>query len=453
MSTVTFFDIGLALVMLLAAFGGSRLGLLTRVWSWLGLGIGLVVATRVAGPAVAPLEDQDAFVRLIATLMVVMICAGVGQSIGFTIGNRLRRGLPDSLQTADRVAGAVTGVVAVLAVVWLLLPTLTMMQGTLARLARGSVIVAAVDQYSPPVPASVRDLGQEVSGFDFPEVFDDLRVAPEVGPPPETLGLPVEVVDRVRLSTMNIEARGCGGTGEGSGFVVENELVATNAHVVAGGESFQVVFDDGRSRLDAELVAINTGTDLALLRVPGLTRPLAPPGYGRRRCSRRRCSAILAARTSSASRLPRSPTARPPSGATSTTATWLAVRSSSWPPTFARAIRAVPWSIHQASVVGVLFALAPDRPSTAYALDVIELQRLLAAQRSAQTSSGALQIGPAGRRSGPVGPHRRHDLLHETQDRFCGLGVSEVHHEMADPEVVLVLQQLQQLRRVGVGLG
>jgi S1-C subfamily serine protease len=388
MSTVTLFDVGLVLAIIAAAFGGSRLGLVTRAWSWVGLAVGLVVATRLAGPAVAPLDDQDAFVRLLATLVVVVFCVGVGQAVGFSIGNRLRRSLPDSLQSADRVAGAVTGVLVVLAVVWLLLPTLTMMQGTLARLARGSVIVAAVDQYSPPVPPSVRDLGQQVSDFGFPEVFDDLRAAPEVGPPPETLGLPVETVDRVRLSTMNIEARGCGGISEGSGFVVEAELVATNAHVVAGSESLEVVFDDGSSRLAAELVAIDTDTDLALLRVPGLTRPPLPLGtaedgtaaavfgYPGGQDELRIAPAVVADHQIALGRdiydrnvasreilILAADVRRGDSGS--------AVVDPS------------------GQVVGVLFALAPDRPATAYALDAAELHRLLDEPRDPSTSSGA----------------------------------------------------------------
>ena len=40
-------------------------------------------------------------------------------------------------------------------------------------------------------------------------------------------------------------------------------------------------------------------------------------------------------------------------------------------------------------VVGVLFAVAPDRPATAYALDVAELRRLLDDPRDPSTSSGA----------------------------------------------------------------
>ena len=388
MSTVTLFDAGLVLVILAAALGGARLGLLTRAWSWLGLGAGLVVATRLAGPAVDLVDDQDALVRLVAALAVVVICVGVGQSIGFHIGNRLRRTLPDSLQSADQVAGAVTGALVVLVVVWLLLPTLTMMQGTLARLARGSMIVAVVDRYSPPVPPSVRDLGHQVSDFGFPEVFDDLRAAPEVGPPPESLGLPVEVVDRVRPSTMNIEARGCGGIHEGSGFVVEAELVATNAHVVAGSESLEVVLDDGGSRLAAELVAIDTGTDLALLRVPGLSRRPLPLGT-----AEDGSEAAVFGHPGGQDELRIAPAVVADSQ--------VALGRDIYDRNVAsREILILAAEVRQGDsgsavvdpsgqVVGVLFAVAPDRPATAYALDVGELRRLLDDPRDPSTPSGA----------------------------------------------------------------
>lgn len=387
MSTVTLFDVGLVLAIIAAAFGGARLGLLTRAWSWIGLALGLVAATRLAGPVVALLDDQDAFVRLVATLFVVMFCVGIGQAVGFAIGNRLRRGLPESLQTADHVAGGVTGVLFVLVIVWLLLPTLTMMQGTPARLARGSVIVAAVDRYSPPVPASVRDLGQQVSDFGFPEVFDDLRAAPEVGPPPQTLGLPVEVVNQVRPSTMNIEARGCGGINEGSGFVVEAELVATNAHVVAGGESFEVVLDDGAGRLPAQLVAIDTGTDLALLRVPGLTRSPLPLGM-----AEDDMTAAVFGFPGGQDQLRIAPAV--------VADHQIALGRDIYDRSVAsREILILAADVRRGDsgsavvdasgrVVGVLFALAPDRPSTAYALDVDELRRLLGVPRDLSTSSG-----------------------------------------------------------------
>jgi S1-C subfamily serine protease len=42
----------------------------------------------------------------------------------------------------------------------------------------------------------------------------------------------------------------------------------------------------------------------------------------------------------------------------------------------------------EGKVVGVAFAIAPDRPRTAYALDVIELQAALSAPRGAEADTG-----------------------------------------------------------------
>jgi hypothetical protein len=39
-------------------------------------------------------------------------------------------------------------------------------------------------------------------------------------------------------------------------------------------------------------------------------------------------------------------------------------------------------------VVGVAFAIAPDQPSTAYALDSLELRAVLALPRTAQVDTG-----------------------------------------------------------------
>ena len=54
----------------------------------------------------------------------------------------------------------------------------------------------------------------------------------------------------------------------GSGFIVDDDLVVTNAHVVAGGSTPQVV-ERGRPR-EATVVAFEPRSDLAVLRVNGL---------------------------------------------------------------------------------------------------------------------------------------------------------------------------------------
>jgi S1-C subfamily serine protease len=60
---------------------------------------------------------------------------------------------------------------------------------------------------------------------------------------------------------------------EGTAFVVAPERVMTNAHVVAGVRSPRVGIPDGEP-LTAEVVLFDPDTDIAVLAVPGLDRPV-----------------------------------------------------------------------------------------------------------------------------------------------------------------------------------
>ena len=61
------------------------------------------------------------------------------------------------------------------------------------------------------------------------------------------------------------------GPGTGTGFIVNDKgLVATNHHVVSGGRSLAVLLSGSRTRMAAELLWVDPGLDLALLRASGL---------------------------------------------------------------------------------------------------------------------------------------------------------------------------------------
>lgn len=59
---------------------------------------------------------------------------------------------------------------------------------------------------------------------------------------------------------------------EGSGFVVAPQKVMTNAHVIAGADSFSV--DAGGKTYTAQVISYDPEADIAILDVPGL--PAAP---------------------------------------------------------------------------------------------------------------------------------------------------------------------------------
>ncbi len=90
-----------------------------------------------------------------------------------------------------------------------------------------------------------------------------------------------DVMDDGRLleSAVRIEALGCQPLQLGTGVVVDDELVLTAAHVVAGSE--QVTVTAGSTVLDAVPVLIDVDLDIALLRVRELAA--APVGLASRR--------------------------------------------------------------------------------------------------------------------------------------------------------------------------
>jgi S1-C subfamily serine protease len=75
-------------------------------------------------------------------------------------------------------------------------------------------------------------------------------------------------VERATPSTVIVTSRGPRSGGQGSGWVLDATagLVATNFHVVNGGDTFRIGTADGMSR-DAKLFAAAPCDDLALLRV------------------------------------------------------------------------------------------------------------------------------------------------------------------------------------------
>ncbi len=372
-----------------AAAGGWRLGFLARVVSWVGLALGLVLAARFLPNAVRTFEGSDPGSRLLIATVVLLGGAFVGQGLGLLVGSSLRRFVPiGPFQAADSAVGAVVGVIGVVASVWLLLPAVGDVPGTVSRLARTSVLARAIDRQLPAPPDTLQALRRVVGETNFPRVFEALRPAPDTGPPPATTGFTPDVLARVIASTVKVAGTACQRVQEGSGFVAAPDTVVTNAHVVAGqgpGRT-EVARPDGR-RLPATIVVFDPARDLAVLRVPGLNQPPLPVG--------------------SAEVGDRGAVFGHPGGQEQVRAAPAAIRQQveavgrdiyDTRPTrrdvFILAARLRPGDSGAAlvdpaaSVVGVAFAIAPDDASTAYAVTAGELREVLAVPRRGAVSSG-----------------------------------------------------------------
>ena len=134
-----------------------------------------------------------------------------------------------------------------------------------------------------------RPSGRSSGEDNFPDVFANLEPTPPLGPPPASSGLSQQTADAVARSVVKVEGVACRKIQDGTGFVVADGLVATNAHVVAGESSTEVIRDDGE-RLSADGGGLRRGPRPRAAAVPALDRPALPLATAdsgrRRRCVR-----------------------------------------------------------------------------------------------------------------------------------------------------------------------
>lgn len=95
-----------------------------------------------------------------------------------------------------------------------------------------------------------------------------LAAAPALALPPEVLDKVVRLRPDWPLAQRGVDATGAPRDPEGSGVsLFAGGYVATNAHVIGKAKKVEAMLSDGRL-LDAEIVGIDTDTDIALLKLP-----------------------------------------------------------------------------------------------------------------------------------------------------------------------------------------
>lgn len=379
-------DLVLIALIVASTFGAYRLGLIARVSSWIGLAVGLIAAVQVAPVLVRNLGGRPSARVFFVALLFIGLSA-IGASLGELFGRQVRRMLPHGpLRQLDRLAGAAAGAVGVILLLWLLLPTVAEAPGGISRMVRSSSIAQTIHGVLPRPPDTLQTLRRLISDSDFPQVFADLRPAPDTGPPPAGPVLAPEVQQRVAQSTVKVSARGCGRIQEGSGFSPRPDTIVTNAHVVSGADRVEVLRPDGR-RLPAEVVVFDSDRDLAVLRVPNLNRPPLPVGEGE------------AGTDGAVFGHPHGQTPLEVSPARVTERVTAVGRDIYNEHRTRRDVFFLAAELSQGdsggalvdpggTVIGVAFAVSPDRPQTAYALTDTELRAVLAIQPAGAASTG-----------------------------------------------------------------
>lgn len=263
-------DLLLVTMAISAAVVGYQLGLVARLISWIGFIGGLAIGVLLLPPLIERLEDASQPSKVLVAVATLLGAALIGQGLALTVGSKLSVEVPEGpARQVDKAGGAVAGIFGVLVPLWLLVPVLSAQRGWLAEQTYGSAVTREVHDLFPEPPDTMTALRRIVGDEVFPLVFGGLQRAPDLGPPPAATGLSQQVADQVVQSTVKVTGVACRRVQEGSGFVVQPGIVVTNAHVVAGEDDTEVELADGSVRR-AEVVAYDPGRDVAVLRVDGL---------------------------------------------------------------------------------------------------------------------------------------------------------------------------------------
>jgi len=229
-------DLIIVLLLALVVAQGIRTGILTQVLSIGGFFIALFAAGWLV-PHLLPVSDPT--LKSMLNVALVLATASFVSMLGYTYGQRAHWSLRigkhmhrHKHRKLENILGGLPGLAAGLVLVWLLGVAIVRLPfAGLSNSVNDSFIVQQLTRSLPPVPMVFAGFSKAVDPNSQPAISVAQR------PTADFDYLPAEIesaADRASNSVVRITSFGCGGLVSGSGFVIGPNLVATNAHVIAG---------------------------------------------------------------------------------------------------------------------------------------------------------------------------------------------------------------------------
>lgn len=278
-------DLIVIAILILSLTAGLRAGFFSSLGSLVGL-IGGALLVPWAVPAVTSAVSDPSW-RWLAGAVTISVLLLVGSAVGSSLGSLARHGADRlKLRVPERILGGVVSTM-VAAVALSLVGTGVASAGVpgLSPAVSSSATLRAVDDV---LPDRLRQAGDEIRAALFDETFlpsipgTSLPTpSPGRGPTPPESPLPDADTESPSLVTASESvarisgiASACRMMPTGSGFVVADDRVITNAHVVAGVDAPVVTLQDGQAA-DGRVVYFNEDDDIAVIAADVDAHPLA----------------------------------------------------------------------------------------------------------------------------------------------------------------------------------
>jgi S1-C subfamily serine protease len=245
------------------ALWGYSQGLIVGAMSLIGFAAGAVIGARI-GPLLLEDGAKSPYAPLWG-LVGAAILGGAFASGLEVLGFRLRRRLPRGLGVFDGLGGSVLLGALALGLAWIAGAVALQTPG--ARELRGDVqrsrILRTLNSTLPPSGPILNALAR----FDpLPQIAGP---APNVAPPTAKIARDPEVAAAAD-SVVRVLGTACGLGVQGSGWIAQDGVVVTNAHVVAGQDDTTVQLHGDGPKHDADVIWFDVKNDLALLRSSGI---------------------------------------------------------------------------------------------------------------------------------------------------------------------------------------
>ena len=270
-------DIILLLVLLFYLVGGLRNGLVVTLGGIVGFVAG-AVAAFFAIPLVSSWVPDEGW-RLTSVIATIVVLVFVGHAAGAALGRSIRRWLNiQPLRFFDRLLGGIVNLaVSALVMSMLAFSVNTLGVPFLSQQITSSKVLTMIEESTPePVRVWTAQVRSFTLAEGLPTILDSAA--------PDTVVAPGAALSSAALQTASASvvkitgtAYQCGQNQTGSGFVVADDRVITNAHVVAGVTQPVVQVPNGPA-LRAEVVYFDSAHDLAVLAVDNLDAEPIPLG-------------------------------------------------------------------------------------------------------------------------------------------------------------------------------
>jgi len=256
-------DLLLVSIVAVSGYLGVARGIRAQLSVGFGIAIGLVLAAICYDKFALLMQASRAqsIILLLLTAAIILFCYSVTSAASVWLQHHSHAMSNRSM--IGKITGLMAGIVFASLNLWIFISMFGQAMPTIVRSQlTNSVVVSSVRNLvpTPPIFTTVAHL---LNPFMPPTAFAGNEPNFTVMQPTNsTEDLPT-VVAEAKKSMVKVNAWGCGGASEGSGFWFGPHVILTNAHVVAGAHRFSVQNDSGVFAV--QLIGFDPKTDYAVL--------------------------------------------------------------------------------------------------------------------------------------------------------------------------------------------